>query len=159
MSSHHLKCWPDISEDSFKPVEKPSGSFDNKERSSLDLFKYEESSLWIFFFMLCAWHALRSFLVKSQNTTILKIWTYIFWLEEWLFTIFLSKYTFLCSVFYFMSIPLLLMSVYLILWEDFFNCIRLNVIHWITNWYFVYSYLLNAKILSIQMCYEQKLII
>ena len=43
--AHHVTCWSDTSDNGFK----------HEERSSLDLIKYEERSLWILFFMVCAW--------------------------------------------------------------------------------------------------------
>ena len=43
-------CWPDTSDNIFKPLEKILfASFNHEESSSLDLIKYEERSLWIFF--------------------------------------------------------------------------------------------------------------
>ena len=49
--------------------------------------------------------------------------TFLFGLEEWLFTLIWSKYNFSYSVIYFTSIPLFWMSLYLILWEDFFSIV------------------------------------
>ena len=76
--AHHLMCWVDTSEDSFKPIEIVlSGSFDSLRKTSLDFFKYEERSLWIFFFMLCAWHTLMSLAIK-KSLVIICVSTYLF---------------------------------------------------------------------------------
>ena len=38
--------------------------FNHEERSFLDLFRYEESSLWIFFFMLYVWNISKPFVIN-----------------------------------------------------------------------------------------------
>ena len=83
----------------------------------------------------------------------------IFSVRRVAFHIFWSKYNFLHLVIYFMSIPLFLISLYLFLWEEFFfNYIQFNMVRSVTILiYFVRTYLLNAMILSIQICYVQKL--
>ena len=71
---HLLMYWPDTSNNSLKPVENIlSQSF----QFSLDLFKYEVRSFWIFFFMLNAFHTLRAFEISKEPCCLLS--TYVIW--------------------------------------------------------------------------------
>ena len=67
--------------------------FNHEERSSLDLLNMRKRCLWIFFFMLCVWHTLRSFVI-DKSLVIICVCMYLFiyfysclvtsWLRGWL---------------------------------------------------------------------------
>ena len=66
--AHHLMCWPYTSDDSFKPVEEIlSGSFHSLKKILSESFQvWRKIFLLIFFFMLCAWHTLRHFVINKS---------------------------------------------------------------------------------------------
>ena len=52
-----------------------------QKRSFLDLFKYEERSLWIFFFMIYGWHTLRP-LVKERPCSLCCMCVFDSWFSK-----------------------------------------------------------------------------